>query len=330
MISVIICHHMGSLILNCLESIKKSKNAEYEIIVVTSDKSIEKFENADRTVYSPYGPAYKRNVGYRFASGDSIAFFDDDTELDCDSLYHLEKVLNNEESTGMVFGKLLNMERRNRFDEAGSFLTPTGFLYARAESGLIDKGQFEEVCPVLSGKSAACMIKRKVFWKCGMFDASFEILGEETDLSWRVWLLGYQVLYIPQSITFHAFNTKFKPLNFYSLERIYFNGCKNYLIMLIKNLETRNLRFALMFQYATWILSAFGMFLTGKFKAGSYIFKALSHVSFRKESILHARKEVQKNRVKTDKELFKFIMKNPPISYYFNRFIRYIQVGLHG
>ena len=330
MISVIICHHMGSLILNCLESIKKSNRVEYEIIVVTSDKSIEKFELADRTVYSPYGPAYKRNIGYRFASGDSIAFFDDDTELDCDSLYHLQKILNKDDNTGMVFGKLLNMERRNRFDEAGSFLTPTGFLYARAESGIIDKGQFEEVCPVLSGKSAACMIKRKVFWKCGMFDASFEILGEETDLSWRVWLMGYQVLYVPQSITFHAFNTKFKPMNFYSLERIYFNGCKNYLIMLIKNLDSKNLKIALFFQYSVWILSAIGMFITGKFKAGNYILKALWYVFNRKESILEMRKEVQKKRVKPDKELFKFIMKWPPIKYYFNRFTRYIKVGLHG
>lgn len=331
-ISVIICHHKGRLIDKAIDSILASRNVEVEVIIATSDESWLKENQPRKRVtgfYCEGGPAHKRNVAFRFAQYPLIAFFDDDIETTLYALDEMAKSLD-DKSLGMVFGKLLNMEFRDRFDEAGSFLTSSGFLWARAESGIQDNGQYDSVVPILSGKSASCMVRRSVFVEVGMFDASYEILGEETDLAWRVWLSGYKVLFVPSSTTFHAFNTKFKPADFYVPRRVYFNGCRNYISMLLTNLETKNLLFPIFIQISVWIMAGIGMFLTGKKEASFNIFYGLGYVFRNLRSILKKRHKVQSSRKISDKELFKMVLRNPPISYYTKRFCHYIKTGRHG
>lgn len=330
LISVIFCHHKGrTLLLNSVKSILDSKEVEFEIIIATSDPTLKEVDGT-RVVEIQGGPAHKRNIAYRYAKGDYIAFFDDDIEATPSALFYMLQELK-KDKIGMVYGKLLNMEFHDRFDEAGSFLTSTGFLWARAESGCKDTGQYEDICPVLAGKSAACMIRREVFWKVGGFDASYEILGEETDLSWRVWLYGYQVLYVPKSVTFHAFNTRFKPQDFYVPKRVYYNGCKNYLTMLYSNLGKKHWIFPVGLQICVWSFAGIGMLLTGKFEAGVWIFKGIFYFFKNIRTIWLKRFNVQKKiRKISDRELFPIIQFNPHISYYTNRFFHYIKSGRHG
>lgn len=334
LVSCIICHHMGEkLLFNTLDSIQSSSEVDFEIIVVTSSEdNVSKFQSSYENVTFitvTGGPAHKRNVATRYAKGNYFAFFDDDVELTPLSIYYMLRTLK-QKSAGMVYGKLLNMQFRDRFDEAGSFLTSTGFLYARCESGIQDKGQFEETCQILAGKSASCIVRRSTFFKIGGFDVSYGILGEETDLSWRIWLSGSSVWFCPRSVTYHAFNTKFKPANFYVPERVYRNGCRNYLSMLLTNLENKHLIWPIFIQVIVWSTAGIGMIFTGKNEAGSYIFKGLYDVVKNMRAILHKRSLVQGSRVISDKELFKFIKKDPPFKYYWKRFFHYIKTGRHG
>jgi len=78
-VTAILCHHKGTeLILRSIKSLKQSKFVDLDIIVATS------VENAafhgTRTIYVRGGPAYKRNVAFRFTDSEYIAFFDDDIE----------------------------------------------------------------------------------------------------------------------------------------------------------------------------------------------------------------------------------------------------------
>lgn len=326
-VSAILCHHKGRLIDKAVDSLVKSKHVELQIIVVTSDESYH--DDRVKVVFQNGGPAYKRNIGFRFAEHPLIAFFDDDIEVRPYAVYEMAKALD-VPTVGMVFGKILNMEFHDRFDEAGSFLTWSGFLWARAESGCKDVGQFETMVPVLAGKSASCCIHRSVFSQVGMYDATYEILGEETDLSWRVWLYGYRVLYVPSSVTFHAFNTKFKPPDMYTPKRVYFNGCRNYLSMLMTNLGDFELQLPIIVQLIVWTMAGLGFIVTGKREAGVNVFKGLFWFFTHLKHILSKRKLVQSKRKVSDKELMPFIRRNPPLSYYTNRFCHYIATGRHG
>lgn len=331
-VSAILCHHKGTLIHKAVESLKKSLGVDLEIIIVSSDTDCVKHYwdvKGVNCVFSQGGPAHKRNVGFRFSEHPMIAFFDDDIEVKPYTVYEMALSLS-KDGVGMVFGKLLNMEFHDRFDEAGSFLTWSGFLYARAESGIRDEGQFDVECPVLAGKSAACMIRRYVFSDVGMFDASYEILGEETDLAWRVWLSSYKVLYTPSSVTLHAFNTKFKPANMYTNKRVYQNGCRNYLTMLFTNLGLENLIIIIPIHFTIWTLAGLGMIFSGKFNAGFHIFKGLYEFLFNIKKNLYKRKIVQSKRNLNDRELFKIVKHSPNFSYYYKRFFHYLITGRHG
>jgi len=330
-VSAVLCHHKGFLIEKAVESLKKSKHIELEIIVVTSDEDcMKRLENSGCVmVFERGGPAHKRNVGVKFAQNDNIAFFDDDIEVRPYAVYEMAKWLK-EPEVGMVFGKLLNMEFHNKFDEAGSFLTWSGFLWARAESGCEDVGQFNNVECVLAGKSAACMISKKVFGRVGMFDQSYEILGEETDLAWRVWLYGYYVLYVPSSVTYHAFNTKFKKADMYTPNRVYFNGSRNYISMLMTYRGNRDLIIPVIVQFIVWFMAGCGFIITGKREAGFNVFRGLRWVLTHLDCILSKRGTVQKNRKISDKELMSIVRRNPPFMYYVKRFLSYVKTGRHG
>lgn len=332
-VSAILCHHKGSLIDGAVSSLLRSKGVTLDIIIATSDeacfKRFKDFHESVRPILLQGGPAHKRNIAFRFAEHPLVAFFDDDIEARPWAVYEMAKALESYKC-GMVFGKLLNMEYPDRFDEAGSYLTWSGFLWARAESGVLDRGQFDSVSCVLAGKSAACMIHRKVFAEAGMFDDSYEILGEETDLSWRVWLIGYRVLYVPSSVTLHAFNTKFKPSDMYTSKRVYFNGCRNYISMLMTNLSNLELIVPVIVQFIVWTMAGLGFLVTGKFQAGAHIFRGIGWVLTHLDHILSKRKRVQKARKVSDCLLMPIIRRNPPASYYIKRFLSYIKTGRHG
>lgn len=274
-------------------------------------------------------PAEKRNAGSRIARGEYLAFFDDDVTIEPLCLVHLKSAIWN--NTVMSYGRLWNMEHRNRFDEAGSYLTWTGFLWSRAGQNDIDNGQYSKDEHVLAGKSASCMVRKDVFKQVGGFDEDFGILGEETDLSWRIWLLGKKVIYAPQATGYHAFNSKFKPAaKHYTSSRVHTNGCRNYITMLIKNMETKNLWRILPLHLAIWFFAGCAMIITLKIHQGLNIFRGLIQSMRRLPQSVEKRKIIQSKRVISDKDLFTFILRQPPGRYYTQRFTRYLRIGLHG
>lgn len=334
-VSVILCHHKGfNFVPKCIRSIRKNIGVKAEIIVVTScrDSEIHNFK-CDQLIFHDGGPSEKRNVGARYANNDYLFFLDDDTELE--PLFLLEMVKGmDQKGVGMVYGKTLNMERRTMLDNAGSFLTWTGFLWAREESGAIeDNGQFDEPEYIFAGKGAAMALRRDTFEKVGGFDPIYEILAEETDISWKVWFIGQKVLWVPKAVLYHAFNTKYKPWSyFYTNKRVYYNGCRNYIIMLAKFLEWHNFIRVIPLHFMVWFFAGFGMIVTGKFAAGFLIWKGLLyHLNpYFIADTLKRRRETQALRTKSDKKLFRFIMRQPRFSFYWNRFWHYIKTGVHG
>ena len=282
------------------------------------------------TIYYEGLPAAKRNAGARIAKGKNLAFFDDDVTVDPLCLYHLQDSLS--ESVAMTYGRLWNMEHKNRFDEAGGYLTRTGFIWSRAGQNEIDNGQYSINEYVLAGKSASCMIIADVFRKVDGFDEDFGILGEETDLSWRVWLAGYYVLYAPQATGFHAFNTKFKPVEkFYTSKRVQYNGCRNYITMLFKNLEPHHLWQILPIHILIWFFAGLAMIITLKVKQGLNVWSGIWYVIRNYRGISRKRARVQDKRVKSDSDIWPLIYRaHVPRGYYSNRFRRYITQLLHG
>lgn len=328
-ISVIVCHHTGELLYEFIESIFKSEHVSFEVIVMTSDEKLALTGIKNCMVFHDEGlPAVKRNAGARIAKGHYLAFFDDDVIVDKDCLWHLKESITND--VVMTYGKLWNREHTNRFDEAGSFVTTTGFLWSRAAQNEIDSGQYNKEEYVLSGKSANCMIRKDLFKRIEGFDESFGILGEETDLAWRLWLRGHKILYVPQATGLHAFNTKWKPATqYYTSKRVHYNGCRNYITMLLKNLGKEHL-WIIIPHSLIWFFAGLAMLGTGKFEQGWNIWKGLFYVMCHLKEILEKRGRIQSQRKLEEKDLWPIISRKTPKGYYLQRFTRYLRIGLHG
>ena len=314
LISVIVCWHTPDFIDKFKASLAKSTITNYELIEMGGVGL----------------PAKKRNDGAKLAKADYLAFFDDDVEISPDCLEHLYSVFQNVGKCGMVYGKLWKMDEPNRFDEAGGFMTNTGFIWSRAGQNEVDRGQYDNIECILAGKSASCMVKKSIFDEVGWFDESFGILGEETDLSWRIWLRGYKVLFDPWATGMHAFNTKFKPIpKHYNPERVQFNGCRNYITMLIKNLGRSHL-WILPIHASIWFTAGCAMLITGKFKQGWCILRVIGYILTHISEILEKRKIIQSTRRVSEKELWRTIHREAPRGYAVQRFLRYLSTSLHG
>ena len=331
-VSVIVCHHKGDFIYKFIDSVKKSIGVTYEIIVITSDDNIAVTGIKGCRVFNgPQLPADKRNIGARLSNGQYLAFFDDDVEINSDCLLKYKLFMDSNPSCGMAYGKLYNMEHRNRFDEAGGFLTWNGFIWSRAGQNDIDSGQYDYYSTILAGKSASCIIREEVFFKVGGFDEQFGILGEETDLSWRVWLQDFRVCFVPEAVGYHAFNTKFKPANeYYTSTRVHLNGCRNYIVMLQKNLGGKMLWRILPVHILCWIIAGCAMIVTLRVTQGLNIFRGLIQVIQRYPDTIKKRRKIQERRRVSDRELWPFIFARTHRGYYFRRFLRYLSIGLHG
>lgn len=337
LVSVVIINRNGREFVDaCLRSVFSSDYPEYEVIFVdnaSDDGSLEyvkdNFRNNLRLAFvenkESVGPAVGRNRGVRAAQGKYILFLDNDTQIDKICIRELVAVLENDGSVGEAQAKLLKLGADNIYDCAGDYLGPLGFLIERSR-GVKDVGQFDYIADILSAKSAGCIIRRDVFDKIGGFDEDFYMYLEETDLSWRVWLAGYRVVFIPQAVVYHAFNTPRKVFKkYYSKYIVRYYGCRNYISTLIKNLEFVNLIRFLPLQMGCLFVLSFLFSLKGDLQDGFYVFKAIGWnvlnlpVLFRKKRIIN-----QRIRVTDDKKILDRVMDRKSVQYYFGKAFSYV------
>ena len=286
LVSVIIVNHNGIEFVDaCLRSVLNSQYKNFEVIFVDNGSIDGSLEYAKKTFgsegrlhfvenHASLGPAVGRNRGTKVSSGEYLIFLDNDTKVTAGWIGELVRVLENDNSIGAGQAKLLRMDT-DAYDCAGEYLGPLGFLIERSNSKK-DTGQFDFIADILSAKSAASIIRRGLFEKIGGFDEDYYMYLEETDLSWRVWLSGYRVVFIPQAIVYHAFNTprkKFK--RYYTKYIVRYYGCRNYISTLIKNLELINLIKILPFHLGCLLALSFFFILKGSLSDGFFILKAI-------------------------------------------------------
>lgn len=329
-VSVVVCHHTGELLYDFLTSLKHC-TIPIEVIVMTSDDELaSEGIKGCLVMHSTDMPATKRNRAARMAKGKYLAIFDDDVEITPGCIEEMLSLINSKKEIGMVYGKLYKYDEPNRFDEAGGYITNTGFIWSRAGQNIVDNGQYDQAEPIFSGKSASCLVRRDLWLKLGGMDEEFGILGEESDLSWRIWISGYEVWWCPNSVALHKFNTPLKPVNkYYTSSRVHYNGCRNYITMLIKNLGVRNL-WIVPLHMLIWFTASIAMIGTGKAEQGWNIMRGIGFVLRNLRKILRKRKEIQWGRIIDDRNVWATISRTPRWSYYFGRLTKYISIGLHG
>ncbi|WXG40378.1 MAG: glycosyltransferase family 2 protein [Candidatus Freyarchaeum deiterrae] len=334
-ISVIILNYNGEKFLeNCLKSVLDTDYPNFEVIVVdnnSKDRSIEiingvkPFFEAKNIPFvivknsKNLGFAEGNNVGARFAKGDYIYLLNNDTLVDKHWLNELVKILDNDTEVGAAQSKILSMQNSNhlstQIDCAGGFINPYGFAIER---GFMDedRGQYNKIEDIFYAKGAAAVFRKDLFHYLGGLDPNYFFYYEEVDFSWKIMLVGYRVVFVPNSVIYHMGGASAKKVP--SLSK--FHHDKNRICTLIKNYNCYNLIKYLGFLIFLEFLHMFYYIFIKKLehserlKLAKAIFKAMIWNLLNLKSTLFKRREVQHNfRRVPDKNIFKVIIKTRPL-----------------
>jgi GT2 family glycosyltransferase len=193
---------------NCIESILSQTFVDYEIIFVdnaSSDDSVtyvkDKFpqvkiiENKNNV-----GFAEGNNIGIENSSGKIIALFNPDAIAEKNWLSILVSTLQSSKKIAAVTGKMYYLG--DKYGKDAVFCTWSKIdPFSAAPYNFHDDEPISKV-DYLSG--AAMVIKRDVLDKIGLMDKDYFLYFEETDLCARIIRAGYDMMYIPNSIVWHA------------------------------------------------------------------------------------------------------------------------------
>jgi GT2 family glycosyltransferase len=238
--SIIVVNYNGCQYLDtCLAAVfSQELEGEFEVIVVDngssdgSAKYVGSIWPKARLVQSQVnlGFAAGSNLGIRKAVGKHVVLLNNDTRARPDWLKSLIEIAENDPSVGAVTSKLVFMERPEVIQNAGGLVLTDGSGGDRG-GGEEDRGQFDRREEVFAACGAAVLLTRPMLEDVGVFDPTFFAYYEDTDLSWRMRLRGWRIVYEPAAVVEHCHaGTSIEWSAFFT-----FHVDRNRLFMILKN-----------------------------------------------------------------------------------------------
>jgi O-antigen biosynthesis protein len=195
-ISVVVCTHNGDPTLpECLSGLQALRYPDYEVIVVSDGSTDETAtiarEHGFRLIERDHvGLAAARNAGLEAATGDIVAYIDDDAFPDPDWLTYLADAFTSAGWTG-VGGPNVPPRYGNLVAEA----------VARAPGGPIHVLVSDREAEHIPGCNMA--FRRSDLLAIGGFDPRFRAAGDDVDVCWRLQDHGGRLGFHPAAMVWH-------------------------------------------------------------------------------------------------------------------------------
>jgi len=232
---------------DCLESINNLNypQEKIEIIVVdngSTDDSVKfirkRFSGINIIQNSKNnGFAKANNQAAKVAKGEYIAFLNNDTKVDSKWLIELLRPVYGDKETVVSGSKVLSMDGK-KLDFVGGMINFEGKGF-QIDFGLpIEKDLHKQYKYLPFANGGAMLIRRDIFLDVGGFDEDFFAYYEDVDLGWRLWVLGYKVIFAPDSIVYHHHHGTSR---IFSEDKLRFLKERNSLYSVFKNYDDTNL-----------------------------------------------------------------------------------------
>ena len=244
------------------------------------------------------GPSHNRNLALKDSSDEFIAFVDSDAFID---KYWLEKAVIKMEADkfiGLIGGKVYDYHTK-KIQSLGGQTHFGGTVWLEDCPLNNERAKIKEkFCHWLP--SSTFMIRARVAKDIGGFDSDYGYLYEDIDISWRVWLAGYTVLYFSALESVHMMSVTAS--SSYSDSKRQFMSKRNKSVTFLKNLEwTTLIRFFPVF-FAVLLVELIVLKPKGAILMGNI------DPFLNLNKILQKRKEIKKFRKIRDKEILPFFV----------------------
>ncbi len=101
-----------------------------------------------------------------------------------------------------------------------------------------DLDKYRKPCDTLFACGGSMAIRREVYEEAGRFDEEFFAYYEDVDLGFRLWVLGYRVLYVPSSLAYHHHMSTSRRIDVHKIRLL---QMRNPLWLIYKNYEDATL-----------------------------------------------------------------------------------------
>ncbi|MEW6553632.1 MAG: glycosyltransferase family 2 protein [Actinomycetota bacterium] len=315
LVSYVIPNYQGEKLLPaCLDSVFSQRTGvSYEVIVVddcSSDGSaalVSRDYQQVRLVVNDRnrGCAASKNIGAAEARGRFIAFLDNDIELEPDWLQAMVDRFEREgDHLGVCASHILINGYPSVLNSTGGFVNLLGYAWDRGIFAQ-DTDSYAFNTRVMWACAAAMIVKASLFREIGGFDGVYEYLYDDVDLGWRVNMLDYGVVYEPRAVAHHHQGIV---QGWKLVKRLYIYE-RNRLRNLLKNMEGDTLRWVRRELFYHFLHRARREWKTGELPLLmriSFVLRmgqALAWNVFHLRNTLKLRREVEKTRVLTDRQL---------------------------
>ena len=209
--SVVIPNYNGSKYLkNCLLSLQKCEDEDFEVIVVDngstdgSDVLPDSLKLNVRLIKlnENTGFAHAVNVGIREAKGEYVILLNNDTEVESGFVRKLTEALKKNRKAFSASAMMVDMNNREVLDGAGDYYCALGWAFAYG------KGKKTEECDkgrkIFSSCGGACIYDKAKLEITGLFDELHFAYLEDVDLGYRARIAGFDNIYEPAAVVYHA------------------------------------------------------------------------------------------------------------------------------
>lgn len=202
--------------LACVASLENINYENYEIIVVDNASTDGSFEKLKKELGNKHtlldskrngGFAYGNNIGIKHGLNNGAAYIlllNSDTLVEPDFLLKLIETADNNETAGIITGKILYENQRDKIWYGGGEINWKRFHGVHYTNNSKDNFSNQDSATKITFASGCLMlIKREVFEKLGLLPEEYFMYYEDVDFCAKVYNNGYSIMYNPQCIIFH-------------------------------------------------------------------------------------------------------------------------------
>ena len=296
---------------DCLASVAAQRYAPTEIIVVdnaSEDGSAElvttRFPNATLIQNDiNVGFAAAVNQGFAAARGDILVELNPDTVVDSGWLEPLVTAAQRP-NVGLVNPRILLRDEPERINACGNVVSLTGLTYCIGLGESAEQYAIPSTRPIPAISGAAFAITRRCYEATGGLDDDYFTYFEDTDLSWRARLAGFEMVLAADAVIYHRYRFDMTPQKLYYIER-------NRLMTLFACLEPRTLLLLspalVLGELIAW---GFALLRGGRFVAAKW--RSLTWLLRHRPQIQHKRNQIK--RVVSDRTLVAQMTTNLPFA----------------